>query len=595
MKNLLLYFFALSLLQLNAQTIPANRIFNWKHSGYNGLFPSTAPIIDVTAFGAIGDSTTDNTTAFWNAMNSISGQKVIYFPAGNYLFATPIQLPDSTTLRGASADSTKLTFDFNGTVGNGINIIGAIGSNFVNVLSGAERYSNSIVVDDVTQFADGDYLELQQTNGSWDTQPISWAQNCIGQILKINLINGDTIFLDSELRIDYDYALNPVVRKIVPRTEISLECFQINRRDSVHVGVCINIYLNYAVNCKIIGIESSKSIGSHIELDACSDCSISNCYIHHNFEYDGTSTHGYGITLFGHTGQCRVENNIMKHLRHSFSFQAGANGNVNAYNYSLDPNRSEFPSDFGADISMHGHFAYSNLFEGNIVQNIQIDQTWGPSGPLNTFFRNRAELYGILMTSGTVQSDSLNFVGNEVTNSGLFMGNYTLAGSGHFEFGNNIKGTITPSGTTPLPDSSYYLDSLPTFWTSSLFPTIGIPNAIGSGTNAAKERYMSGINLATCENTINTNIQDQNEVDGITVYPNPFTNELNIRWTSSNQSTLKFELIDLQGRVIEMKTENSGPGINNFALQSLKLCKGIYFLKITGRTTREIVKVISGN
>ena len=285
----------------------------------------------------------------------------------------------------------------------------------------------------------------------------------------------------------------------------------------------------------------------------------------------------------------------MKHLRHSFSFQAGANGNVNAYNYSLDPNRSEFPSDFGADISMHGHFAYSNLFEGNIVQNIQIDQTWGPSGPLNTFFRNRAELYGILMTSGTVQSDSLNFVGNEVTNSGLFMGNYTLTGSGHFEFGNNIKGTITPSGTTPLPDSSYYLDSLPTFWTSSLFPTIGIPNAIGSGTNAAKERYMSGINLATCENTINTNIQDQNEVDGITVYPNPFTNELNIRWTSSNQSTLKFELIDLQGRVIEMKTENSRPGINNFAFQSLKLCKGIYFLKITGRTTREIVKMISGN
>jgi hypothetical protein len=89
--------------------------------------------------------------------------------------------------------------------------------------------------------------------------------------------------------------------------------------------------------------------------------------------------HGYGIALYFHTSDCLIEDNIFRNLRHSLSFQCGANGNVVGYNYSRDPNRSEFPANYGADISMHGHYSYANLFEGNIVQNIQLDQTWGPS------------------------------------------------------------------------------------------------------------------------------------------------------------------------------------------------------------------------
>ena len=156
------------------------------------------------------------------------------------------------------------------------------------------------------------------------------------------------------------------------RDKVGIKLLNISREDSVHAGFCINIYFNYAVNCWIRGIESSKSIGSHIEADASSNIEITGSYIHHCFEYDGTSTHGYGITLFNHTGQCKVENNIMRHLRHSFSMQCGANGNVIAYNYSLEPNRSEFPANYGADISMHGHYTFANLFESNIVQNLQI-------------------------------------------------------------------------------------------------------------------------------------------------------------------------------------------------------------------------------
>ncbi|MFN8167094.1 MAG: T9SS type A sorting domain-containing protein [Bacteroidia bacterium] len=229
---------------------------------------------------------------------------------------------------------------------------------------------------------------------------------------------------------------------------------------------------------------------------------------------------------------------------------------------------------------MHGHYSYANLFEGNIVQNIQIDQTWGPSGPFNTFFRNRAELYGILMTSGTVESDSLNFVGNEVTNTGLFMGNYTLAGSNHFEFGNNVRGTITPAGTSSLPDSSYYLDSLPRFWNSSLFPTIGTPN-YNTGSNAAKDRYLSGINLATCNEQINTSIADLN-ANVIDIYPNPASTSITVRFKTEMNHSIPISITDLTGKVLMEETLSTSSQFIEKTIDISVLKAGVYFLRTNG-------------
>src|SRR5438309_11771631 len=108
----------------------------------------------------------------------------------------------------------------------------------------------------------------------------------------------------------------------------------------------------------------------------------------------------------------------------------GANGNVFAYNYSIEPTLTEWLYDASGDISVHGDYPFANLFEGNIVQTLYIDQTWGPGGPYNTFFRNREDLYGIIITQGNVTTDKNNFVGNEITNTGAFLGNYIVPGNG---------------------------------------------------------------------------------------------------------------------------------------------------------------------
>jgi hypothetical protein len=272
--------------------------------------------------------------------------------------------------------------------------------------------------------------------------------------------------------------------------------------------------------------------------------------------------------------------------------QTGANGNVIAYNYSFDPYRSEAPTNLGADISMHGHFPFSNLVEGNIVQNIQLDYTHGPNGPYNTFFRNRAELYGLLMTSGAVQSDSQNFVGNEIPGLPPFNGFYTLYGAGHFEFGNNIRGTITPAGTSPLPDSSYYLSGLPNFWTSTLFPTVGIPNIISTGTIPARDRFLSGQNLTDCDDDITIGIKKINLPD-FNFYPNPASNAISITFKYSSDHFIA-SLKNINGKVIAQK---SFSGYNQEYVFNLPehISEGIYLLEIKIKENTIVKKIVIVN
>jgi hypothetical protein len=584
-----IFLYALLLFETTAfaQTLPSNRKVDWSVAGYRDSFPNPANVFNmVTAFGAIGDSATDNAIIIQTAIDSLHGQRgVLYFPPGKYLVSAQLNLRDSVILRGASSDSTMILFNMNGNIGNGFYIGGSETTVFTSVTGGAVFGSNYIVVNDTAGYTAGCYAELIEDNGSWDTQPAVWANNSVGQILKITTISADTLFFDSPLRISYDSILLPRVQRINPITEVGIECMRIFRNDTA-TSTNYNVWFNFAANCWVRGVESSASVGSHIEIDASSNITVTGCYIHHSYNYDGVSTHGYGITLFKHAGQCLITNNIMQHLRHSFSLQTGANGNVISYNYSLDPNRSEFPSNYGADISLHGHFPYANLFEGNIVQNIGIDQTHGPSGPLNTFLRNRAELYGLIMTTGSVESDSQNFVGNEIPNTGPFMGNYMLYGSGNFEYANNVRGVITPAGATTLNDTSYYLTSPPPFW-SGPFPTIGMPNLLSSGSIPARERYLSGVYLAACVDSL---ILSTDKLDEriFSCYPNPATDLIHIR-TDNNLNGRVF-LKDLNCKII--LDEKFLNGTCDLKIPEF-ISNGIYLMQIitdrSGKTMKMVV------
>lgn len=489
------------------QTIPDNRLVNWSLAGLTGdfIYPDTE--IDVTDFGATGNGNANDAPAIQSAINSLNGNAgVVVLPAGIYLMNVPLSIKDSIILAGKGSDSTILIFNLGGQATNCINISSGQNTGFQNVLSGFEKGSIKLTVSNPEVFLAGDFAEIRQQNGPWDTNPVSWADYSVGQMVRVTHIAGDTLFLESALRFTYDENLNPEIRKINPKVNTGVENLKIIRQDEPAEGAGSNINLSYAVNCRIAGMESDQSVGSHINMHYCSNIQITGCYVHDAFTYDGSGTRGYGVCLSMHTGESLITNNIFDHLRHAMMVKTGSNGNVFAYNYSRDPHRSEPISDFSGDISLHGHFAYANLFEGNICQNIIIDHYWGPSGPYNSFLRNRAEWYGLIMTNPNgYATNSQNFIANEITENGynfwiqLWYGlYYVLTGNDHFEWGNNSGGEIIPAGTAQTNVNSYYLESPPFFWDDEIpWPSIGWPNSFDQETIPAKLRYDAGSKLTT--------------------------------------------------------------------------------------------------
>jgi hypothetical protein len=581
---------------LSAQVIPPALRVDWTTAGYEGRIPNPELIVDVKSFGAAGNGTVNDWSAITGAIGFLAGRcGVIHFPAGDYLILAPLSLPDSVILRGEGADQTRLLFNLGDSSLNCINVSRVQSGAWIPLTGSIQKGSSVVHLPDASSFVVNDHAEIREENGSWDCDPASWAAYSVGQVVKITGKGEGILTLDHPLRIGLDSILHPAIRAINAIREAGIECLRITRLDSL-AATGYNIDFEFADNCWVKGVESCKSIGSHIAVYTSTNLTVKGCYFHESYLYDGTSTRGYGITLNCHCGEILVEDNIFRHLRHAMMVKTGANGNVFAYNYSVDPVRSEPIPDFSGDISLHGHYAFANLFEGNICQNIIIDHYWGPSGPWNTFFRNRAELYGIIMTTGTIQTCGQNLAGNEVTNTGPLYGMYLLTGTGHFAFGNNISGTISPSGTTELPDTSYYLLSRPAFWTlPAALPVIGIPTTINTGTIPARERYRSGAGLTVCADTANGIEQESVPgFDPVSISPNPFTDRIVLSFLNrNNDKDFGVEIADISGKLLLKANFPLNPGSNRIMINLKTVTTpGLYLVYMKTESIRQVRKII---
>jgi hypothetical protein len=572
-----------------AQVLPSNRAVDWSLAGFKGVIPDYPTVLDISNYGGSGDGVGSNDTALLNAINSLSGAEgVIYFPSGIFIFNSPINLRSGLILRGASSDSTTLKFDLAiGNSSDAINISGTASNTTAMITSNVDKDSSFINVDDASGFTAGDYLKLSFNDSS--VLFSTWAYGTVGQIVKIESIASNKIFFENPLRLSYDIVKNPKITKLNMITGVGIECLKIHRADQT-LGQTSNINFNYAAQCWISGIESFQCNFSHLEINRTTNLSITGSYFHDAFAYGGGGQ-GYGIICQTTSGECLIENNIFKHLRHSMLLQSGANGNVFGYNYSIEPFWTEpsLPANSAGDMVLHGNYPYSNLFEGNIGQNIVIDDSHGKNGPYNTFLRNRGELYGIFMNNNPA-SDNQNFIGNEVTNTGISLGFYFISGIGHFQHGNNVKGTIYATGTNVLTDTSYYYSSIPSFLQSNPnWPSVGIPNIINSGTLPAKERF-SDAYFTTCSASVPTGLNiDAAASDLLSIFPNPSQDLLYIKTTENISDPIDLSVYNCIGALTQhyfIKSLSQPIDLSSYT-------KGIYIIKaVTKKKTYPPVKLI---
>ncbi|MBK9284584.1 MAG: T9SS type A sorting domain-containing protein [Sphingobacteriaceae bacterium] len=554
------------------------RTFNWKDAGYKSNAPIPTLSLNIMNYGGNNTNSTANNVAFTAALTALNGSTgVIYFPKGIYNFTAALSINrDSITLAGAGYDSTQLRFNMNGAINNCININGTqVNTDTSSFSSPGLIDSNWVQVLNSSPFQIGDWVHLTTTDNA--IMFSSWAYGSLGQIMQIKNIAGNTISFHSPFRYSYGLALKPKIRKIIPRKEIIINCLKIVREESTASQTSL-ISFDKAVNCKVHGVEGDSTNFAHIELNKCCHVEISNCWFHHAHAYGGNGQ-GYGITFQYSTSECKAENNIFNHLRHSILFQAGANGNVCGYNYSFDPYWTQgiFPTNSAGDIVMHGNFPFANLCEGNINQHTVLDNSHANSGPYNTFFRNRSELYGLFMNNSPA-TDSAQFLGLEVTGTGGFLGQYVLAGNGHVQHANMVQGVLTPTNPAPLTENSLYLmgNERPLCFTPGLhnWPVIGQPNPYNSGSNAARDRYSLG-RMASCACTnLITRLEDEFKKQAeFHLYPNPAKDILHIKCDHKIET---FRVYNAEGKLL----------LNSTYLSEINLSawpKGLYLLHAAGK------------
>jgi hypothetical protein len=472
------------------QTPPQSSVTNWKSIGHKTTIAQKL-VINVKRLGADATGSTPCDEYVQLALNnSRQTGAIIYFPKGTYFLTKPIELTSNQYLAGDGSEKTLLRFDLGGRN----HLIYARGTTFAqwkklnqNFLKG-ER---NITLDNEFLQA-GDLIRFKVSDE--DKISSSWAKGTVGQISKVVKASKTEIQLADELRLDLTTKNEAQFIKITPERNLGVVNLRIVRSDATQ-GQTDNIHFEYTENALVSGVVSDSCNFAHVNNMYAYRSRIEGSHFRNAFHYGGGGK-AYGVVIQFTSGQCMVENNIFQQLRHSILFQAGSHGNIVSYNYSYDPYWTGVfsPSSFAGDIVLHGNYPFLNLIEGNIAQNLVIDNSHGINGEGNTFLRNRLEHAGIFMNCNPA-SDGQNFIGNEVTGSGNITHNfvpfpkglYSLCGTGHYEYGNWHQTKLVPEDITSMV-ATLYLPNEPLFLTKSDFPSIGYPNKPGSGTIPAKRR-----------------------------------------------------------------------------------------------------------
>lgn len=436
---LVFLFFVLTIISESyGEVLPADRKINWD-PGIPGGIPKRTTIcanVKNAPYNAVGDGVADDTTAIQNAVNACAVTQVVYVPAGTYKTTDTINIGKGITLRGDGPNLTKIKHYSSVDKGRIIQIgTQTAPGTSKSVLSGFTKGSTSITLNDATSFAVGNYIGLDQLNDpnlpvtqtgcegpcTWCGREGTGGTRALGQVLKIIAKNGNTLTVDPPLYYTYSSAYTPEVSKITTVEYAGIEDLYV---ENVNTSTPRNIRIDNCAYCWVKDIESYNSAQMHLSMLYSYRSEVRGSYFHHANAYAPNS--GYGVFIGRYASANLIEDNIFYYLSPAMMLGWGASGNVFGYNYSYYGLQTSNPTWFFPDAVFHGAHTYMNLFEGNKIQGLSLDFTWG-SHSHNTFFRNHISM---ALTPSTVVGNInavrieynnryMNFVGNVFGTPGI--------------------------------------------------------------------------------------------------------------------------------------------------------------------------------
>jgi hypothetical protein len=481
----LIFFLIIGINQLFAQLPPLDQRIVWNPGIPGGIPDIKSPIVNVLDFGADPTGNADSYKAFLEAVGKLPGSGgVVLIPEGTYRINKGISISrDNIVFRGTGRKSKLIM----GNRGDSFETVRWEAGNWQPVLKGFEKDSKIVFVQNGSVFTPGGFAEIEQDNNpaAMYTKPEwkqSWANNAVGQLFEIEKVSGNEVALKTPLHTNFSPEFNVRIRPVQMIVHVGFENFYIEK--TVASGNTFSF--QNAARCWISQIESNHTRKAHVTLNQSLACTVRESYFHHSFDYGGGGS-GYGVECGTHTSDVLVEDNVFDSLRHSMLVQIGANGNVYGYNYSVHTVQGESETNLNRgwippDISIHGHYTFMNLFEGNDVEEIGIADYWGPAGPGNTFFRNRVNGEGIFLYDISLYQ---NIIGNL---SPKFIDEKKVA-SKNFIHGNVINNSViwSPGISKELPPS-LYIETIPSFLSKGNWPVFG-PEVSQSVKLPARIRY----------------------------------------------------------------------------------------------------------
>lgn len=470
---ILLVFSILSEINISAQIIPPDRRIEWSPGIPGGIPDIQSPVENIINYGADPSGNISSDNAFQSALNALpQSGGIVYLPEGNYRFTSGLVIERShIIIRGDGPGKTQLFFDTGDIC---ISVHTYQNGAWQDVVSGYQKGSNSLIVSDGTGFTVGEFAQVQQDNdpdlmftrSDWN---VSWAEHSVGQLFEVVAVNENEVTFTRPLNLDFNPAMNPEIRPKNLIVNTGIEDLYIEKIQATEDH---SIEFRNAAYCWVNNIESNHTYRSHLMFYETMACEARNSYFHHSFDYGGGG-HGYGVESNRHSTDILVENNIFDSLRHAMIIQVGANGCVYGYNFSTNPVQGAGETNLNEgwippDISIHGHYPFMNLFEGNRVYEIGIGDYWGPAGPGNTYFRNLVVDEGIIYYDDSHRQNTLgNITGYLYTSFG---------NSSHkLEHGNVVDGTVIWNDTIASREltPSFYLTEKPAFFDDLNWPIYG--------------------------------------------------------------------------------------------------------------------------
>ena len=456
---------------------------------------STIELFPVEAGGIAGDDARINA-----AIENAQPPAKIILAKGVYRLENSVTMKSGVLLQGAGMRKTILVF-------RGANdcfiLRGSHEPVELKIDSGFNRGSRAIEVPGSAGLSPGQLIKVYSDNppervvSSYrtlaDTRP-----NAYGQLVQVSRrLENDSIEIDTPLRLDYRKHLEPRLKIIRPIEFAGIEnlsVFMTEPEEGKPGGHTISI--DSAVNCWVRGCELGYSRYAHVWVTDSRFLTFENNYSHHGWRHDGQDRlWGYGLCLAERVSDCLVANNVFESLRHAVILETGANGNVVSYNYSTASNPQQNRDD-SCDFSVHGFYAYMNLFEGNLFQFAESSDFFGRTGPLITFYRNRVQGLGIKINN---ESHFAVLVGNEFERGGIYathdVTGTTVIGSvlqnpkPRPGYGKTFLVEGAPIGSEVRLRPSLYLTEKPSFLESTPWPCYGPDVGTESPTLPAQVKY----------------------------------------------------------------------------------------------------------